>query len=362
MKLTYLAASTLPSNGADAVHVMNICKAFALEGVEVTLIARSSDSTENVFDYYGVERNLFKIYLVNRPNVRVIGGFLYGINVARIYNKLPKPDIIYARSMHALRRVNPKTVPFFFESHWKPQNRIYSNWQKMWLNQKNLIKFIFISEGLKTIYTTIFPSKVDKFKVLHDACNTPKIHRETPTNKRLQVGYVGSFFKGNGYRLIPLMAKKLTDVDFHIVGGKDPELSQLKKTYPLNNLIFYGHVAHKELSPIYSKIDVMIAPYQDDVPSLDWMSPMKLFEYMSYAKAIIVSDYPVIREVLNDSNSILVKSKDLNAWVNAIELLKNQTTRLQKGASAFSHFIENYTWSIRAKEIIKLAVQFNGSK
>lgn len=362
MKLTYLAASTLPSRGADAVHVMNICQAFALEGIEVTLIARSSDSTENVFDYYGVERNLFKIYLAKRPNFKFIGGFLFGNNVAKIYKKLSKPDIIYARSMHALWRVNPKQTPFFFESHWKPQNKIYSSWQKLWLNHKNLIKFIFISEGLKTIYTTIFPSKVDKFKVLHDACNTPKIHREPPTNKRLQVGYIGSFFKGNGYGLIPLMAKKLTDVDFHIVGGKDPELSQLKKTYPLNNLTFYGHLAHKELDPIYSKMDVMLAPYQDNVPSLDWMSPMKLFEYMSYGKAMIVSDYPVIREVLNDSNSILVKSDDLNAWVNALEHLKNRSIRLKKGANAFSHFIENYTWSRRAKEIIKLAIQFNAPK
>ena len=362
MKLTYLAASTLPSSGADAVHVMNVCKAFALEGVEVTLIARKSNSSEDVFDYYGVERDLFEIHLVQRPNLRFIGGFIFGYNMAKIYKQLPKPDVIYARSMHALRRVNPKTIPFFFESHWKPQNRIYSNWQKRWLNQKNLIKFIFISKGLEAIYTKTFPTKVEKFKVLHDACNIPNLRSTLPNNKRLQVGYVGSFFKGNGYGLIPLMAKQLSDVDFHIVGGKEPELSQLKEIYTLNNLTFYGHVAHKELSHMYLKMDVMLAPYQDDVPSLDWMSPMKLFEYMSYGKAMVVSNYPVIREVLNDSNSILVKSDDLNAWIDALKLLKNNAVRQQMGSNAYAHFIENYTWSSRVKEIIKLATQFNESK
>ena len=362
MKLTYLAASTLPSNGADAVHVMNVCKAFALEGVEVTLIARKGNSTEDVFDYYGVERDLFKIYLVKRPNLRFIGGFLFGYNAARVYKQLSKPDVIYARSMHALRRVSPKKIPFFFESHWKPQNRIYSRWQKRWLNQNNLIKFIFISKGLETIYKQIFPSKLKKFKVLHDACNIPDLSSIPRSNKRLQVGYVGSFFKGNGYGLIPLMAKQLTDVDFHLVGGREPEVSQLKKTYPLSNLIFYGHVAHKKLNQLYSKMDVMLAPYQDDVPSLDWMSPMKLFEYMSYRKAMVVSDYPVIREVLNDSNSVLVKSDDLNAWVDALKLLKNAAVRQQMGSKAYTRFIENYTWAIRVKEIIKLATQFNATK
>lgn len=362
MKLTYLAASTLPSSGADAVHVMNVCKAFALEGLEVTLIARSSDLTDNVFDYYGVERNLFKIHLVKRPNLRVIGGFLFGYNAARVFNQLPQQDVIYARSMHALRRVNPQAIPFFFESHWKPQNKIYSNWQERWLNQKNLIKFIFISKGLETIYTKTFPTKVEKFKVLHDACNIPELSSTPQNNKRLQVGYVGSFFKGNGYGLIPLMAKQLSDVDFHIIGGKEPELSQLKETYILKNLTFYGHVPHKALNEIYSKMDVMLAPYQDDVPSLDWMSPMKLFEYMSYGKPMVVSNYPVIREVLNDSNSMLVKSDDLNAWVDALKLLKNDTVRQQMGSNAYAHFIENYTWSSRVKEIIKLVTQFNETK
>ena len=93
MKLTYLAASTLPSSGADAVHVMNVCKAFALEGVEVTLIARKSNSSEDVFDYYGVERDLFEIHLVQRPNLRFIGGFIFGYNMAKIYKQLPKPGI-----------------------------------------------------------------------------------------------------------------------------------------------------------------------------------------------------------------------------------------------------------------------------
>ena len=38
----------------------------------------------------------------------------------------------------------------------------------------------------------------------------------------------------------------------------------------------------------------------------DFTSPLKLFEYMSHRKPIIASDLPVIREVLNKKNSILL--------------------------------------------------------
>ena len=50
-----------------------------------------------------------------------------------------------------------------------------------------------------------------------------------------------------------------------------------------------------------------------------FMSPLKIFEYMSHKKAIIASDLPVIREVLNERNSVLVKSDDINLWINVLK-------------------------------------------
>ena len=84
MKLVYLASSTLPSNGADAVHVMNMCRAFTECGLEVTLIARKNNACkENIFEYYGIKEGLFKIKLVKGSNIRVLGGFVFGHNVLK---------------------------------------------------------------------------------------------------------------------------------------------------------------------------------------------------------------------------------------------------------------------------------------
>ena len=43
----------------------------------------------------------------------------------------------------------------------------------------------------------------------------------------------------------------------------------------------------------------------------DWISPLKMFEYMAQGKAIVASDLPMLREVLrNGENALLCDSDD----------------------------------------------------
>ena len=44
---------------------------------------------------------------------------------------------------------------------------------------------------------------------------------------------------------------------------------------------------------------------------------------MSHHKAIISSDLPVLREVLNQKNSLLVEHDNSKGWIDGIEILKN---------------------------------------
>ena len=69
------------------------------------------------------------------------------------------------------------------------------------------------------------------------------------------------------------------------------------------------------------------------------MSPLKNFWYMSHKKAIIASDLPVI-EVLNERNSVLVKSDDINLWINAIKKLKDLKNRELIGNQALRDFLQ----------------------
>ena len=72
---------------------------------------------------------------------------------------------------------------------------------------------------------------------------------------------------------------------------------------------------------------------------------------MSHKKAIIASDLPVIREVLNDKNSILVKYDDIDLWLSSIQKLKNVELREAISKKTFNDFIK-FTWKKRAVELL----------
>ena len=73
---------------------------------------------------------------------------------------------------------------------------------------------------------------------------------------------------------------------------------------------------------------------------------------MSHKKPIIVSDLPVLREILNEKNSILVKSDDVQTWVNSIKKLQDLKNRELIANQALSDF-NNYTWKNRALLVLK---------
>jgi glycosyltransferase involved in cell wall biosynthesis len=77
---------------------------------------------------------------------------------------------------------------------------------------------------------------------------------------------------------------------------------------------------------------------------------------MANAKPIISSDLPVLREVLtHEVNALLCEPDDIEAWVAAIERLKDdQGLRVRLSERARRDFDTKYTWSKRAETIVRL--------
>ena len=151
-------------------------------------------------------------------------------------------------------------------------------------------------------------------------------------------------------------------MEFHIVGGEDLDVERWRSLAPAN-VIFHGYVKPAELAGHFAKADVCISPHQRKVAGSGggdiaaWTSPMKLFEYMSYGKAIVASDMPAIREILRDGETALHCSPyDPSAWSAALRrLAKEPALRSRLGANARAEFTERYTWGARAQTIIDTA-------
>ncbi|MDC3042946.1 glycosyltransferase [Candidatus Pelagibacter sp.] len=373
MKILYISKSIIPSRTANSIHVIKMCQAFADNGHEVILISpniknKYEKGIENIYEFYGVREN-FYIKKFIHPNF-IGGAFLYTLAIFFYLLINNKFDLIYGRFLHGVyigALLNNKVI---YESHApiieKNTHRIII--LKKLIKNKYLKKIVVISKELKKIYLQQGFIDESKLQVAHDGADivedlSKKINLLGSKNK-LKVGYIGHLYRGKGIEVIDSMADKLDDdVEIHIVGGFEKDLNYWKKKITSKKIFFYGFIPHKKVSFYINAMDICLLPNQEIVHAYGsepqknnlnisaFTSPLKLFEYMAHRKSIIASDLPVIREILNDSNSILVKCDDITSWVSSIQKFKNAKIRESISSQALSDF-SRYTWKNRASLVI----------
>ncbi|WP_265820657.1 glycosyltransferase family 4 protein [Geovibrio ferrireducens] len=370
MKIVYASNSFIPSKAANSVHVMKMCNAFAKLGHEVVLISngnkkfKESEITD-VFAYYGIPKT-FKIVEMDDVSFRN-GGVIHGFKSALTLLQ-EKPDLVYGRAVIPCAFAAVRGIETIFESHspLHDSSIVIRFFYSLLAKSKYFHRLVVISEALKRYY--IGKQKAE-ILVAHDAADEADISQTIELKGRkdvLKIGYVGHLYQGRGIDIIVECAQRISRADFHIVGGNENDL-QYWKSYSdklgLANIFFYGHVSPAEAQKYRNSVDVLAAPYQKDVAvfggkgnTSEWMSPLKIFEYMASKKPIICSDLPVLREVLNEGNSLLVKCDSIGEWVEAISLLKDEQLREKLAAKAYDDFSEHYTWLKRAESVLNGSV------
>jgi len=365
MNILYISNSILPSRNANSVHVMKMCQAFAKNGHTVTLLGINHKEyvVNNIFDYYGVDK-CFEVKLCRLPDFKK-KLLLY---LFFVFKQLKRNEgsLVYGRFVSGCTFAAISGFPVYLESHGPLWNtglitRISFNI----LRKSNKFKrLILISNALKNIYIkkAIIPKSI-KFVVAHDGADE-LIDRKNfaKLNGRknvLKIGYVGHLYKGRGIEIIIQCAERLPEFDFHIVGGNESDIKFWKEKIKGHNIFMYGFQAPNEVEAYRNSFDVYLAPYQKVVTiagngnTVDYMSPLKIFEYMSHRKPIICSDLPVLREILNEKNSILVPCDDVDSWINAIKEINNGNKNNLLADNSYDDFINNYTWQKRAELVLK---------
>jgi glycosyltransferase involved in cell wall biosynthesis len=155
------------------------------------------------------------------------------------------------------------------------------------------------------------------------------------------------------------LAKKFPQMDFHIVGGNENDIQMWQSGHIDENVHFHGHVSPHDTWRYRNAFDIFLAPYQKSVSvaggegnTVRFMSPLKIFEYMSAKKTIIVSDLPVLREVLDNESAIFVKPDDISQWTDALQSTLDDSLRKKLSQNAYEKFIHNYTWDKRARMVL----------
>lgn len=381
MRIHYLSEAVISSASAEPVVALRNCEAFARQGHDVTLHAyRGELADEELFSHYGIE----PILTLRRHEVdpayqdlaqvaRQVGLRSIPRRVRRLLRERAtvarevgraRPDLVYLRNIPAMAWID-RRQPFIFEAHQPPPPA------RAWLDRRvlrraSLVRVVTISDALRRIYLDLYPWLEGRVIVAHDAADDP-LHGalETPrgrtADRGLRVGYVGSLSPGRGGEIIVGVAHRLPDVEFHVVGGRSEDVAALQASITTTNVELHGHVAPSRLPEFYAEMDVLLAPYQRTVTleggagdTSAFMSPMKLFEYLSWGAAIVFSDLPVVREVLeHERDALLVAPDDVDAWAAAIVRLRDEPGLARRlGAAARAEFLAEHTWDHRARRVL----------
>jgi glycosyltransferase involved in cell wall biosynthesis len=373
MKIFYLSQSVVPSKSANSIHVMNICSAFANLKHEVNLFTYDIESekikSKNIFKFYGVKDNFRVKQIYTFKNI-FIREFFFLFNVLVMYFK-EKPDMIYSRSIQMSFFLSLCGIKTFLEIHSPPSFRTDFIFRKF-LNLNNFYKIIVISKNLKNFILKKYKIKNEKkIEILSDSASYNHNYKYDKINRKIflkknSVGYLGHLYQGRGIDLIIKIAKKLPENNFYIVGGFEKTIEYWKSKTQSNNVFFLGFLPYSSCEILRKRFDYLIAPYQQKVyvygskfrsseqlETSQWMSPLKIFEYMAASKPIIASNLENIREVLNHKNSILCKTNDSSQWIKAIKKLNlNKKFRKNISQQAYKDFIKKYTWNERVNRIV----------
>lgn len=345
MKITYIANIRIPTEKAHGLAIMKMCEAFADNGITVELVVprRKNHIKENYFQYYGIKEN-FKITELWCLDLVRFGKIGFWIEVLTFSERLAwyvifKKGIFYTRDEFIAFFLKILGKKVFWEAHTAKRY--------LW---KYLLKIvdgvITISGGLKTYYV----SKgfgLDKVIVAHSGVDSSKfdfnkdkaeLRKELslPQDKKI-VAYIGkrnTMGEGKGVEELENILKSLAEKDADI--------------YPL-----IVSNAPLRLLPSYMKSsDILVMNYPNLVHYAKYMSPLKLFEYMSSGTPIVSSDLPSIREILGEEDAYFFEPDNAQSLAKVIDKVFEKYDEAKVKADKALEKVRQYSWKKRAESIV----------
>ena len=350
-KIYYIAELNLPSKSAYSIHVMKMCEAFSKLKYDINLFVINKKDKDQTNKDYNINYK-FKIFSIfnNSILLNFVIRIIFSLKI--LSKKTEKEAIFLSRSIvfSLIACLFRKKVILELHHEIKGFSKIIY-WLLKNLNLIEDLKYIFLSRNLNDIY------KINKKKylVLDDAVNIDDFKKKKRTKYKKTCVYVGSFFEGKGVEQIFRLAKKNKKTFFHIYGEK--KYLRLKKKE--KNIKIFDYVNYSKIPSIMSRYEVALMPYQRKVKGRgsiwlhEYMSPLKMFDYMAAKMIIIASNLKVYKHILKDDfNCILVNVNEDEKWSKAIQLAfkkSNKNKFLKRNAYKTA---KKYTWNKRCKKII----------
>lgn len=369
MKLLIAAPGAIPARTANSIQTMKMAQAFAVGGHDVRVLvpgAAPGVGWEDLARHYGLTTRFEIAWLDSALRLR---GYAFAMQVAR-YAKTWGAHAVFTRHPQtaALAARQTRTI---LELHDLPQGRMGPWLFTLFMRARHADRLVCISGALaadlcraygflaQEPFTVIAPDGVDLARygnlpapaTARDALGLPQV---------FTAGYTGHLYAGRGVDLMLEVARRVPEVNFLLVGGEPAHVADLRTRAAASpNVKLTGFVPNADLPRYQAACDALLMPYQPRVAASSggdigrYLSPMKMFEYLACARPVLSSDLPVLREVLNEDNAILLPPADPQAWADALRALAKDSARRAALSAAARSTAEQHTWEARARRIIE---------
>lgn len=400
MRIAVVAPTYLPSRRANTIQVMKVCQALTSLGHVVRLAVplprliptnevfelawepgreKGELYWEQIATHYGLHQHFEVEWLQAMSRWRSYDFALRAVLWARRW----AAELLYTRHPQTAALASLLGMQTILEVHDLPQRTMARNLLHLYLLGKGARRLVVISRALAQEFNQSFrilSNKADFVLVAPDGVdlqrytNLPEpqearqqlhsikaIHPSFPI-ERFTAGYSGHLYPGRGVEMLLEMAKALPMISFLIVGGEPAQVATLCTQVSqagLQNMFVCGFVPNAQLPLYQAACEALLMPYEHRVEASSggdiapFLSPMKAFEYLACGRIILSSDLPVLREVLDEQNAILLPPREVDTWVAALRSVAETPQRYAALANQARRDSRQYTWETRMQRILE---------
>lgn len=385
MELIYLSRARIPSRKAHVTHMHKMCDALREEGVRVTFLhpfrwRRYEPELQDPKDHYNLNHDprYRTLPALDLPALKKIHVRLWFWTYASTFTvcvllyllvrqvAARGPLVFYARDhlvAYAVLRLNFLfRVPLFLDLHDLPDSvrdhrkRTFQAIDGFVVNgpgiRRELVEEDYAPDDILVAPNGVDPEDFDLSLDRGDCRAELSLPRDS-----FLVGFTGTPYRYNGRDTLLELARENPDMHFVSVGGRPDQLEPMRsyrREHGLENLTLVEHQPHSRI-PVYLKsFDCCLLPLTADIKrTVQYATPLKLFEYLAAGRPIVASDLPSLNHFLTDGdNALLVPPGSPGGFGSALKRLKDDPgLRRYLSGNARRHAAQ-FTWSKRARRVL----------
>lgn len=371
MKIACITTSRIPSNTANSIQAMKVCQALQQTGNQVQLWVPHFQKAKwsYIADIYGLTEKFQLNWLPFFPPFRQYDFCRKAVKFAQQWDA----DLIYTWALQAAVVGVLTKNPIVMEFHDYPMGTFGPYLFHIFMRRPGVKLLLFTTKALATGLEKRYGISISEKNLqiapngteierYHDLPNPSQARKTIGIKDKLSIVFTGHFYQGRGAELLLELANSLPNLQFLWIGGNEADVQPWRERLQqlgIQNVIITGFVPNSQI-PLYQAAgEILLMPYGKKISGSsggdisDVINPMKMFDYLAAGRAIIASNIPVFREILNKDNAVFCEPDKPSNWIDAVKTLAiDEALRKRLGEQAKSD-AQQYTWKKRAKKTLE---------